>query len=57
LRRRPDYAVFQPILEAADDAADALEDAAFLLDLDALEDRPLGALQTLADVLAEASQE
>jgi hypothetical protein len=57
VRRRPDYAVFQPILEAADDAADALEDAAFLLDLDALEDRPLGALQTLADVLAEASQE
>jgi len=54
---RPDYAIFLQLLEAADDAADALEDAAFLLDLDALEGKPLEALLTLADLLAEASQE
>ena len=57
VRRRPDYAVFLPLLEAADDAADELEDAVFLLDLDTLQGKPLEALQTLADLLAEASQE
>ncbi|KPF71349.1 hypothetical protein IP69_06535 [Bosea sp. AAP35] len=57
VRRRPDYLVFKTLLEAADDAADELEDAAFLLDLDALEGKPLPLLQGLADLLVEASQE
>jgi uncharacterized protein Yka (UPF0111/DUF47 family) len=57
VRRRPDYAVFLPLLEAADEAADALEDAAFLLDLEPLEGKALGALQDLADLVATASQE
>ena len=57
VHRRPDYAVFLPLLEAADEAADALEDAAFLLALEPLEGKALGALQTLADLLAAASQE
>ncbi len=57
VRRRPDYAVFLPLLEAADEAADALEDAAFLLDLDPLEGKALGALQDLADLVATAAQE
>ncbi|MGD0563472.1 MAG: hypothetical protein ABSA66_10295 [Roseiarcus sp.] len=55
--RRPDYAVFRSLLEAADDAADALEDAVFFLNLDLLEGRPLAALRALADLLVEASQE
>ncbi|MDR3528955.1 MAG: DUF47 family protein [Rhodopila sp.] len=57
VRRRPDFGVFLTLLQAADDAADELEDAAFLLDLGALQGKPLEALQTLADLLAEASQE
>lgn len=57
LRRRPDYAVFLPLMQAADDAADALEDAAFLLDLDPLHGDALEALQTLAGLVADASQE
>jgi uncharacterized protein Yka (UPF0111/DUF47 family) len=55
--RRPDYGVFRSLLEAADDAADALEDAVFFLNLDLLEGRPLAALRALADLLVEASQE
>ena len=54
---RPDYSVFLALLETADDAADELEDAAFLLDLDTLDGKPLEALQALADLLVEASQE
>jgi uncharacterized protein Yka (UPF0111/DUF47 family) len=57
VRRRPDYAVFLRLLEAADDAADELEDAAFLLNLDTLEGKTLPSLQSLADLLVEASQE
>jgi uncharacterized protein Yka (UPF0111/DUF47 family) len=57
VRRRPDYAVFLPLLQAADDAADALEDAAFLLDLDTLHGEALEALQALAGLVADASQE
>jgi uncharacterized protein Yka (UPF0111/DUF47 family) len=57
VRRRPDFAVFLTLLEAADDAADALEDAAFLLDQNTLRGAPLASLQTLADLLAEASRE
>ncbi len=57
VRRRPDYAVFLRLLEVADDVADELEDAAFLLDLDTLDGKPLEALQVLADQLVNASQE
>lgn len=58
VRRRGDHAVFLSLLEAADDVADQLEDVAFLLDLDApIQGKPLAALQTLADLLAEGSQE
>jgi len=55
--RRPDYTIFRTLLEAADDAADGLEDAAFLLDLSPLQGKPLEPLQSLADLLADASQE
>ncbi len=57
VRRRPDYAIFLPLLEAADQAADALEDAAFLLDLEPLEGKALGTLQDLADLVAASSRE
>jgi uncharacterized protein Yka (UPF0111/DUF47 family) len=57
VRRRPDFGVFLALLQAADDAADELEDAAFLLDLNVLQGKPLEELQTLADLIAEASQE
>jgi uncharacterized protein Yka (UPF0111/DUF47 family) len=57
VRRRPDFAVFLELLKGADDAADELEDAVFLLDLDTLRGKPLEGMQTLADLLAEASQE
>ncbi|WP_404712905.1 DUF47 domain-containing protein [Sphingomonas sp. MMS24-J13] len=57
VRRRPDYAVFLPLLQVADDSADALEEAAFLLDLDGLQGEPREALRILADLLTEASQE
>jgi uncharacterized protein Yka (UPF0111/DUF47 family) len=45
------------LIHAADDAADELEDAAFLISLDKLKGKPLEALQALADLLAQASQE
>jgi len=57
VRRRPDFVLFLALLQSADDAADELEDAAFLLDLDMLQGEPLEVLQTLADLVAEASQE
>jgi uncharacterized protein Yka (UPF0111/DUF47 family) len=57
VRRRPDYAVFLPLLEAADAAADSLEDAAFLLELEELEGPALAALRDLADLLASGSRE
>jgi uncharacterized protein Yka (UPF0111/DUF47 family) len=57
VRRRADYGVFLRLLEAADDAADELEDAAFLLNLDTLKGRSLEPLQSLADLLVVASQE
>ncbi|HEY0182411.1 MAG TPA: DUF47 family protein [Rhodopila sp.] len=57
VRRRPDFGLFLKLLQRADDAADELEDAAFLLDLETLQGKPLEVLQTLADLLAEASQE
>jgi len=60
VRRRPDYAHFGPLLHAADDAADALEDAAYLLSLLAAggpDGKATAPLQTLAGVIVEASQE
>ncbi len=57
VRRRPEYAVFRTLLERADDAADELEDAVFLLNLESLKGRPLEALQALAELVLEASQE
>jgi uncharacterized protein Yka (UPF0111/DUF47 family) len=55
--RRPDFAIFRSLMEAADDAADALEDAVFFLALDALEGKPMPLLQNLADLLVEHAQE
>jgi uncharacterized protein Yka (UPF0111/DUF47 family) len=60
VKRRPDCAAFLPLLRAADDAADELEEAAFLLRL--LTARPsddpvLAPLQSLAALLVEAAQE
>jgi uncharacterized protein Yka (UPF0111/DUF47 family) len=57
VRRRPEYAMFKPLPKKADDAANELEAAGFLLGLDKLQGQPLEALQILADLLAEASQE
>jgi uncharacterized protein Yka (UPF0111/DUF47 family) len=57
--RRPDYAMFGPLLHAADDAADGLEEAVFLLQLLAETGaiRASEPLQRLASLLVEASQE
>ncbi len=57
--RRPDYAMFGPLLHAADDAADGLEEAVFLLHLLAETSTIPAAepLQRLASLLVEASQE
>jgi uncharacterized protein Yka (UPF0111/DUF47 family) len=60
VKRRPDCAAFLPLVRSADDAADELEEAAFLLRL--LTPRPSGdpvlaPLQSLAALLVEAAQE
>lgn len=57
VRRRPEYAVHIRLLEAADDAADTLEDAVFLLQLEPLQGRALEPLQTLVDIVVAATQE
>jgi uncharacterized protein Yka (UPF0111/DUF47 family) len=65
VRRRPDRGVFQTLLETADDAADHLEDVAFLLELLSngktcehnLGGKTLAALRTLASLTVEATQE
>ncbi len=57
VRRRGDHAVFLQLLEAADDAADELEDAAFLLNIETLQGKALEPLQGLADLLVDSSQE
>jgi uncharacterized protein Yka (UPF0111/DUF47 family) len=60
IRRRPDYAVFLPVIQAADDAADALEEAAFLLSMLAgvqRGDPVLEPLRELAALVAEEAQE
>jgi len=60
VRRRPDHAAFGPLLHDADDAADELEEAVFLLGLLA-ESCPSNAaveeLNDLAAILLDASQE
>jgi uncharacterized protein Yka (UPF0111/DUF47 family) len=58
-RRRPDHAAFARLLEAADDAADELEDVTFLLGLisESAPNGPLEALRSLAEVVLEATQE
>jgi uncharacterized protein Yka (UPF0111/DUF47 family) len=65
VRRRPDRRIFQTLLEIADDAADHLEDVAFLLDL--LANGKLGlhkpcgealdALRSLASLTLEGTRE
>jgi uncharacterized protein Yka (UPF0111/DUF47 family) len=57
VRRRGDHAVFLQLLEAADDAADELEDASFLLNIETLKGKALEPLQGLADLLVDSSQE
>ena len=60
VRRRPEYAALFRIVESADDAADELEEVAFLLEL-LMNSHPDGsarnALGTLADLLVDATQE
>ena len=60
VRKRPEYAQVFQVTEAADDAADELEEVAFLLGLLAATKPggdPLDALAGLAALLLEASQE
>ncbi len=60
VRKRPDYAAFAPLMHAADDAADELEEAVFLL-AQFGDDRPqepiLEKLQALAALVVETAQE
>ncbi|HLY55494.1 MAG TPA: hypothetical protein VKS60_08060 [Stellaceae bacterium] len=60
VRRRRDHEPFCRVIEAADDAADALEEAAFLVGLLGPAGRPprsLAALESLAATVTEACQE
>ena len=60
VRRRPDHGLVLRLIEAADDAADQLEEAALLLDLLAksgARGKPLDRLGALADLLVEGAQE
>ena len=57
VRLRPDYSIFLPMIEMADNAADGLEDAAFVGGLGQLHGKSLDALNALANLLVEASQE
>ncbi len=59
VRRRPELQPFHRLIEAADDTADQLEEAAFLLCLleGQANHRTVEWLQPLARILAEASQE
>src|SRR5262249_59691009 len=59
IRRRPEYTAVFRLLEIADDAADELEEVAFLTQLLAATDpggEALQALGTLSDLLVEAGQ-
>jgi uncharacterized protein Yka (UPF0111/DUF47 family) len=57
IRLRPEYSTFLSLMQEADEAADELEDAAFLIGLEKLEGKSLEKLQVLANILGEASQE
>ncbi|MGA2882227.1 MAG: DUF47 family protein [Bryobacteraceae bacterium] len=60
VRRRPEYTPLFRVVEAADDAADELEEAAFLLELLAeskAQGEALQALEKLADLLVEDAEE
>jgi uncharacterized protein Yka (UPF0111/DUF47 family) len=59
VRRHPELKPFQELIKAADDAADQLEDVAFLLGLfeSAAEPGTWENLQQLASILAETTQE
>jgi len=60
VRRRAEYTPLFRVVEAADDAADELEEAAFLLELLAesnAQGEPLRALEVLADLLVEGTGE
>jgi uncharacterized protein Yka (UPF0111/DUF47 family) len=60
VRRRRDHEMMLKLVEAADDAADQLEEAAFLLELLAESDArgtPLERLGVLADLLVDGTQE
>lgn len=60
VRRRPEYAPLFRVVEAADDAADELEEAAFLVELLAeskAEGQALQALEALAELLVAGTQE
>jgi uncharacterized protein Yka (UPF0111/DUF47 family) len=60
VRRRPEYTPLFRVVEAADDAADELEEAAFLLELLAeskAEGEALHALEALADLLVDGTEE
>jgi uncharacterized protein Yka (UPF0111/DUF47 family) len=60
VKRRPDYAPFARLLKTADDAADELEDAAFLLTLlcsGKPADGVLDVLKSLTALLVETAQE
>jgi uncharacterized protein Yka (UPF0111/DUF47 family) len=60
VRRRRDHEAILRLVEAADDAADQLEEAAFLIELLAdsgAHGRPLDRLALLADLLVEGTQE
>jgi uncharacterized protein Yka (UPF0111/DUF47 family) len=59
-RKRPDYVAFVPLMHAADDAADELEDAMFLLAQFGPAQLPepvLEKLQGLTDLLVQTAQE
>jgi uncharacterized protein Yka (UPF0111/DUF47 family) len=60
IRRRPEYTALFRLLETADDAADELEEVAFLTELLAASDpggEALKALGALADLLVDGAQE
>lgn len=60
VRRRPEYTPLFRVIETADDAADELEEAAFLLELlgeNQAQGGPLHALEELAELLVSGAQE
>lgn len=57
VRRRPEYAVMRRLLEVADDAADGVEEAAFLSGLLERSVHVAEQLRSLTEIVVEASQE